>query len=77
MFPPPMMVHDCEESSPEGPEISMHAVSLENPVAEPDTIVAGGPEGGFSVRVSTVPAVTSKVAVAESVPPMLLVAVTV
>ena len=55
----------------------MQAVSLENPVAEPDTEVAGGPEDGFSVRVSTVPAVTPKVAVAESAPPMLLVAVTV
>lgn len=77
MFPPPKMVHDCEESSPPGPEISKHAESLENPVAEPETTVPTGPDAGFSVRVSTVPAVTAKVALAVSPAPPFVVAVTV
>jgi len=77
MFPPPKIVQDGEDISPEGAEVSMHDTSLENPVAEPETTVPGGPDVGVSVKVPTIPEVTAKVAVAESVPPMLLVAVTV
>jgi hypothetical protein len=72
-----MIVQDDEDSSPEGLDVSIHATSLENSVAEPETTVPGGPDVGVSVKVPTIPEVTAKVAVAESVPPMLLVAVTV
>jgi hypothetical protein len=77
MFPPPIIVQDDEESSPEGLEVSIHDTSLEKSVAEPETGVPGRPEVGVSVKVPTAPEVTAKVALAESVPPMLLVAVTV
>ena len=77
MFPPPMMLHDGEDSNPEGLDVSMHDTSLENPVAEPVTTVPDGPDVGVSVKALTTPVVTVNVAVAESVPPKLLVAVTV
>ena len=72
-----MMVHggDDEENSPEGLEISKHAASLENPVAEPETTVPGGPDVGVSVKEPTVPEVTAKVAVAESPAPVVAVTV--
>ena len=74
-----MMVHGGldEENSPDGLEISRHAVSLENPVAEPETTVAAGPDVGFSVRVPTTPVVTPKIALAVSPAPPLVATVTV
>jgi len=72
-----MMVQDGEESSPEGLDVSIHATSLENPVAEPETTVPGGPDVGVSVRAPTVPEVAVKVALAESLAPIFVVTVTV
>jgi hypothetical protein len=79
MFPPPIIVHggDGEENSPDGLEISKHATSLKNPVAEPETTVAAGPDVGLSVRVSTIPVVTPKIALAVSPAPPFVVTVTV
>lgn len=77
MFPPPKIVQDGEDISPEGAELNIHEVSVANPVPVPETGVPGMPDVGVSVKVPTVPEVTAKVALAESVPPMLLVAVTV
>jgi hypothetical protein len=72
-----MMVHDVEDSSPGGLEVSIHAVSVENPVAVPETTVPGGPDVGANVRAATVPEVTVKVALAESPAPPFVVTITV
>jgi hypothetical protein len=77
MLPPPKIVHDGEDSRPEGLEVSIQAVSVANSVAEPETGVPGGPDVGVSVRVSTVPELTVKVALAESPAPAFVETVTV
>jgi len=69
MFPPPKIVQDGEESSPDGADVNWHDTSLENPVAEPETGVPGMPDVGVSVKVPTVPEVTAKVALAVSPAP--------
>jgi hypothetical protein len=77
MFSPPIIVHDDEDNSPEGLDVSIHDASVRNPEADPETTVPGGPDVGVSVRVSTVPEVTVKVALAESPGPPFVVTITV
>jgi hypothetical protein len=69
MFPPPKIVQDGEDTSPEGAELNIHEVSVANPVPVPETGVPGMPDVGVSVKVPTVPEVTAKVALAVSPAP--------
>ena len=69
MFPPPKIVQDGEDISPEGAELNIHEVSVANPVPVPETGVPGRPDVGVSVKVPTVPEVTVKVALAVSPAP--------
>ena len=75
MFPPPKIVQDGEDISPEGAELNIHEVSVANPVPVPETGIPGMPDVGVSVKVPTVPEVTVKVAVAESPAPVVAITV--
>jgi hypothetical protein len=57
--------------------VRMHDVSVVNPEAVPETTVPGEPDVGDSVMVPGGPAVTVKLAEAESMEPMFDVTVTV
>jgi hypothetical protein len=72
-----MIVQDGEDRIPAGEEVSIHAVSVANPLAVPTTGVPLGPDVGVSVKVPTGPTITENVWVAESVGPAFVSAVTV
>ena len=76
-FPAPVIVHDAEDRIPAGEEVSIHAVSVANPLAVPTTTVPLRPDVGVSVKVPTGPVITENVALAESVGPAFVSAVTV
>lgn len=63
---PPAIVQDGEENMATGTELSIQLVSVGNPVPLPETTVPIGPDVGVSTRPLVGPAVTAKVAVAES-----------
>lgn len=65
-FPAPVIVQDGEDRIADGAAVSWQDVSVVNPVAKPVTAVPRPADVGVSVKVPGGPAVTAKLAVAES-----------
>ena len=63
---PPEIAHEGDANKPEGEEESTQLRSVGNPEPVPDTTVPIGPEVGLSTKALDGPAITVKVAVAES-----------